>query len=118
MFGAGLRDPDSISPQQRVQMTWGLYEFFGAFEYMLHAHKNGALPDEVWKRWEATIRYWLLNFDGVRQWWGSRPAPFTDELTDFVESTMLNGEYDFAAVEKWALFIRGDEALPEESDSD
>jgi len=68
IFSTGALDPSRLTPQQRIQMTWGLYETFGAFEFMFHAARSHALPDPVWSRWSAAVAWWL-TFPGVRSWW-------------------------------------------------
>lgn len=87
MFAKGVRNPSDLQAGERIQFTWILYEMFGAFEFMFHASLGNAIPDEVWKRWELTIAYWL-GHPGVQTWWGVRPAPFTASFTAYVESAI------------------------------
>ena len=60
VFSRGVVDPSSLTPAQRTQLTWALYEAFGAFEFMFHASRNDAIPDEVWKRWSEATAWWLM----------------------------------------------------------
>ena len=87
IFSKGAVDPESISSADRLRMTWGFYEAFGAFEFMFHASKTNSLPPDVWDRWSRGVEFWL-SFPGVQSWWEARPIPFTDEFTDFVEGVL------------------------------
>jgi len=71
----GLADPLALRRSERVQLTWCL-EMFGSFEFMYLQSREGALPDDVWKRWADTMSWWL-QWPGVQQWWRSQPTPFS-----------------------------------------
>jgi hypothetical protein len=100
----GAIDPSKLTPQQRIQMTWGLYETFGAFEFMFHAARSQALPDQVWSRWAAAVAWWL-TFPGVRCWWQARPIPFTADFTSFVEAMLRDNPSDPEAAQRWRDFL-------------
>jgi hypothetical protein len=34
LFARALVDPSRLSPDERIQFTWSLYELFGALEFM------------------------------------------------------------------------------------
>jgi hypothetical protein len=104
LFSTGVIDLSRLTPQQRIQITWCLYEAFGAFEFMFHASRANALPNEVWDRWSAAVA-WRLTFPGVRSWWHSRPTPFTRDFTSFVDATLQNNPSDPEASQRWREFI-------------
>ena len=106
MLSRGVRDAKSITPEERVQFTWAFYEIFGAFEFMFHAAKNNAIPEEVWNRWELTIDFWL-SFPGVVTWWEVRPAPFTDSFTAFVDSAITDNPVNDDMGLAWREFVNG-----------
>jgi hypothetical protein len=116
-FAKGVADVASLTPQQRIQFTWALYEAFGAFEFMFHAAQSRTLPEEVWARWSSTVAWWL-SFPGVQRWWHHRPAPFTASFSAFVEGILRNNPVDVAAAARWQQFIGGGEApVPDASPS-
>jgi len=104
IFSTGAVDPSRLTPQQRIQMTWGLYETFGAFEFMFHAARSRALPDQVWDRWSAAVAWWL-TFPGVISWWRARPTPFSADFTSFVESILRDNPSDPEAAQRWREFL-------------
>ena len=109
VYGKGVVDLSALTPQQRIQLTWSLYEAFGAFEFMFHAARARALPDEVWMRWSVAVAWWL-TFPGVRSWWHARPTPFTSSFTSFVEATLQDNPSDPAAARRWREFIAADDS--------
>ncbi len=104
LLSRGLTDLSKLPLQQRIQFTWSLYELFGALEFMFHASRSRALPDEIWDRWSAVLAWWL-TYPGVRSWWESRPTPFTPSFTAFVEATLENNPADPQAHQRWREFI-------------
>ena len=105
IFSKGAVDPESISSAERLRMTWGFYEAFGAFEFLFHASKTNSLPDDVWSRWSKGVEFWL-SFPGVRSWWKARPIPFTDEFTNYVEDVLRDNEGVSAQTELHQAFVR------------
>jgi len=104
LFSRGVSDLSNLPLQQRIQVTWSLYELFGALEFMYHASRSRALPDEVWNRWAAALAWWL-TFPGVQRWWRARPTPFTPSFTAFVDATLENNPSDPQAHQRWREFI-------------
>lgn len=100
----GVLDPSKLTREERLQLTWWLSEAFGAFEFMFHQAKSGALPDEVWSRWSATIAWWA-SFPGVQAWWYARPTPFSRSFTSFVETQIRDGKFDSEAVSRFNKFL-------------
>ena len=98
---------------QRTQLTWSLYEAFGAFEFMFYASKSDAIPDEVWKRWSEATAWWL-TFPGVRAWWNARPVPFTESFTTFVDSLIRDNPTDAQAMKRWREFMVLQTAAPDQ----
>ena len=107
LFSKGVQDTAALTPQERIQFTWSLYEAFGSFEFLFHAAQSDSVPKEVWARW-STIVAWWLSFPGVQEWWHARPVPFTESFTSFVESTMQQNPTDAEAAKAWAQFVSGD----------
>ena len=104
MFSKGAFDASKLTPPERIRFTWSLYEAFGAFEFMFHASKTDAIPDEVWKRWSAAVAWWL-TFPGVQAWWNARPIPFTDSFTSFVESSLEDNPTNAESTQRYQEFI-------------
>jgi hypothetical protein len=102
----GVLDPCTLTPKERLQLTWWLSEAFGAFEFMFHQAQSGALPDEVWSRWSATTAWWV-SFPGVQAWWQSRPTPFSQGFTSFVDGLIRDGGFDSEAVKRFNKFLAG-----------
>ena len=104
MFSTGVVDTKKLTPRERMRFTWSLYEAFGAFEFMFHASKTDAIPEEVWRRWSAAVAWWL-TFPGVQTWWTSRPIPFTDSFTSFVESLLEENPTDAESNQRYQEFV-------------
>lgn len=100
----GLADPLALRRSERVQFTWSLYEMFGSFECMYLQSREGALPADVWKRWERTMSGWL-QWPGVQQWWRSQPTPFSASFAAFVESRIGAPVPDAERARLWAEFL-------------
>ena len=104
VFSRGVVAVSTLTPQQRIQLTWSLYEAFGAFEFMFHASKTDAIPEEVWKRWSAATAWWL-TFPGIRSWWNARPVPFTESFTAYIDALIRENPTDAEAMKRWQDFI-------------
>jgi hypothetical protein len=114
-FAKGVADASQLTPNERIQFTWVLYEAFGAFEFMFEAARTGALPEEVWARWSSTVAWWL-SFPGVRAWWRRRPVPFSESFSSFVEEILRENTADQAATRRWQEFVAGSGASPATSE--
>ena len=104
IYSKGVVDASKLTPQERIRFTWSMYEAFGAFEFMFLASKTGAILEEVWSRWSAAIAWWV-TFPGVQKWWESRPLPFTDSFTLFVESLLKDNPTDVEQNQRWQEFV-------------
>jgi hypothetical protein len=111
LFSRGVRDPSLLSPIERAQLAWILYEIFGAFEFMYQETKRGTLPPEIWERWALTMSWWL-SFPGVRIWWRAKPSPFTKSFSMLVESQIENPIHDADAATNWQEFMKDSTARP------
>jgi hypothetical protein len=78
----------------------------GAAEFVFHQAEQGALPEEVWDRWKATIEWWLSN-PGIQTWWRSKPTPFSSSFESFCEEVIRSSPYDPDAAKRWEDFITG-----------
>ncbi len=105
LFSRGVRDSSVLSPIERAQLAWILYEIFGAFEFMYQETRRGTLPPEVWERWAPTMSWWL-SFPGVRDWWRAKPSPFTKSFSVLVESQIESPIHDTDAAASWQDFMR------------
>ncbi len=105
----GAQKPEALTRAERVRLTWALYELMGAGEFVFHQAKQGALPDEVWQRWRATLAWWISQ-PGIRAWWMARPSPFSTSFESFMRGLMENSELDEEAVRRWELFVAGNES--------
>lgn len=104
IFSKGVLDPSQLTPKERMQFTWAMYELFGAFEFMFFASNANAIPDEVWRRWASAVAWWM-SFPGVRSWWNVRPIPLTSSFTSYVESIVINNPTDPEATRRYQEFV-------------
>lgn len=106
LFMVGAEDPNRLSRSERVRFAWALYELFGAAEFMYHQYKDKALQPVVWKRWEASIGWWLSH-PGMRAWWAAKPAPFTADFEVFAQNLIENHRMDPEVIARWRGFVAG-----------
>ena len=104
LFNRALSDPFGLSPDERIQFTWCLYEMFGGQEFLFHQSQDGTIPEEVWERWSATTAWWL-TFPGVRAWWLARPTAFSAGFTAYVDGLLERAPADAIANQRWRDFI-------------
>lgn len=104
LFNRALADPFNLSPNERIQFTWCLYEMFGGQEFLFHQSQDGTVPEEVWERWSDTMVWWL-TFPGVRAWWLSRPTPFSASFTSYIDALLERPPADTTANQRWWDFI-------------
>lgn len=103
-WSRGLMDPDSLTPNQRMQLSWTLYAAFGDMEFLFIAARRNALPGEVWERWQRTLAWWIA-FPGVKSWWLALATPFTAEFSDHVDAEVANSTADLPAIQRFNDFI-------------
>lgn len=104
VFSRGLADPSALTPRERVQFTWLMYELFGALEFMFLSARANSIPDEVWERWAAAVA-WYLTFPGAQTWWGCKPTPFTRSFAAYVESLLEDNPTDAATTRRYQQFL-------------
>jgi hypothetical protein len=104
IFSKAVLDTSKLTPQERMRFTWSMYEAFGAFEFMFHASRTDAIPEEVWTRWSLGVAWWL-SFPGVQAWWQARPFPFTESFTAFVESLLKDNPMDLESAQRYQKFV-------------
>jgi hypothetical protein len=81
----GMRDPDSLTEDERIQLN---YLIPGVFLLMEGAHKQfirGFLPEEGWTPYEGLISH-LLENPIVRDWWINSSTVFSQEFETVVEN--------------------------------
>lgn len=104
ILSKGVLDASELTPKERTQFAWAMYELFGAFEFMFLASKTNAIPEEVWQRWSLAVAWWL-TFPGVQNWWKVRPVPFTDSFTSYVASLLENNPTDAETTRRFQDFV-------------
>ncbi len=104
IFSKGVADPSKLTPKERMQFTWAMYELFGAFEFMFLAAKDNSIPEEIWQRWSSAVAWWL-TFPGVQAWWKVRPIPFANSFTSYVESLLENNPTNAESTRRYQDFI-------------
>ena len=104
LFSKGVSDPSELTPQERIQFTWAMYEFFGALEFMFLAAKENSIPDEIWQRWSLAAAWWL-TFPGVRAWWDVRPIPFADSFSSYIGSLIDDNPTDAESTQRYRDFL-------------
>jgi len=107
----GAQTPEALTRTERMRLTWSLYELLGAAEFVFHQHRAGALPTEVWERWQATLVWWLSN-PGIQRWWAAKPSPFSASFEAFADEIIRTSPYDPATARRWEAFVAG-EARPD-----
>jgi len=104
LFSKGVTDPTILTPQQRIQFTWAMYEFFGALEFMFLAAKEKSIPEEIWQRWSSAAAWWL-TFPGVQAWWEARPIPFASSFSTYIESLLDDNPTDADSTRRYQHFL-------------
>ena len=104
LFSKGISDPSNLTPQERIQFTWAMYEFFGALEFMFIAARENSIPEEIWQRWSAAAAWWL-TFPGVQAWWEVRPIPFAEGFSTYVESLLDDNPTDVDLTRRYRDFL-------------
>jgi hypothetical protein len=107
VIAVGADDPAELSRSDRLRLGWAMYELFGAAEFMYHMSKNRALPAEVWKRWDASLAWWLSH-DGIRGWWEVKPAPMSSSFEAHVEEVLRRPLIDPGRERDWRRFVSGE----------
>ena len=115
LVAKGVTGSAKLSPKQRLQFTWAMYELFGAFEFMFLMSKSEAISDEVWTRWSAVVAWWL-TFPGVQTWWKIRPTPFTDSFTSYVEELLAANPTDPETVSRYQDYVAHGSPPPDAPD--
>ena len=104
LFSKGVSDPSKLTPQERIQFTWAMYEFFGALEFMYLAANENSIPEEIWQRWSSAAAWWL-TFPGVQAWWNARPIPFADSFSSYIESLLDDNPIDAESTRRYQDFL-------------
>jgi hypothetical protein len=104
ILSKGTLDTSKLTPQERIRFTWFFLEAFGAYEFMFHASRTDAIPEEVWTRWSSATAWWL-TFPGVQAWWHATPIPFTKSFTTFVDSLIEYNPTDAEVTRRFQDFI-------------
>jgi len=102
----GSQDHTRLTTEERAQFSWTFYEMFGAFEFMFLQAEAGALHEDVWNRWSATLAWWI-SFPGVRAWWAARPTPFSPSFTRHIDEHASRHRPDPDAAKRWREFLLG-----------
>jgi hypothetical protein len=103
----GAQTPEALTRTERMRFSWSLYELIGAAEFVYHQERAGALPAEVWERWQATLVWWLSN-PGIQRWWAARPSPFSASFEALIDEIIRTAPYDPETAMRWEAFVAGD----------
>jgi hypothetical protein len=102
-FSRAITDTSALTVDERIQFAWLMTEFLGAIEFLMQQYDAGNIDEQIWLRWSKTLDWWL-TYPGVRSYWISRPTPFTDRFTDYIEDRLVNGEGDYN-LENWRSYL-------------
>ena len=80
----GLRDPDSLTEDERMQLHYLIPSVFLLMEGAHKQYIRGFLPEEGWKPYEGLISY-LLGNPLVREWWTNGSTVFSQDFEAAVE---------------------------------
>jgi len=80
----GLRDPDSLSEDERMQLHYLIPAVFLLLEGAHKQYIRGFLPEEGWMPYEGLIAY-LLENPLVRDWWVNGSTVFSQDFETVVE---------------------------------
>jgi hypothetical protein len=112
LHARGVADVSSLTPQERIRFTWWFAEAFGAFEFLFHQSRTGAIPEEIWERWSKTIAWWI-SYPGVQAWWRANPTPFSSSFSRFVDDLIRGRQFDAASAARWQEFVTGSPVPPD-----
>jgi hypothetical protein len=87
VYNRGMVEPETLSIEDRLKFTWACTEMFGAFEYMHYQAMQGDMPEEIWLRWERTLRFWM-TYPGIQTWWFGKPTVFSPTFSALCERFM------------------------------
>ena len=83
-YYVGLRDPDSLTEDERIQLHYLIPALFLLMEGAHRQYIRGFLPEEGWKPYEGLISY-LLGNPLVREWWTNGSTVFSQDFEAAVE---------------------------------
>ena len=88
IYHKGLVDLDSLSPEEQTHFFLLISSQFVEFNFGFTAHRDGAMPEELWKaQWQSAQLY--ISSAGVRVWWkrvGNRIIPVGSDFRNLVEA--------------------------------
>ena len=90
VIGRGLTGT-GLDAQQWFRFNFFLYAIFVEFEFNQRKFQVGDIDADLWDAWLDAYRWWL-QFPGVRKWWASGPAGFTQKFRDFVDVQLSRQE--------------------------
>ncbi len=80
----GLRDPDSLTEDERMQLEYLIPAVFLLMEGAHKQYVRGFLPEDGWTPYEGLISY-LLGNPIVRDWWINGSTVFSQDFEAVVE---------------------------------
>lgn len=111
-----MRSPEALRVEDRIRLTWALYEMFGAFEFMHDQARERTLPATVWLRWLSTIAWWV-SLPGVQAWWQAKPTPFSRRFSALIDGLIARPAVDASAVARWQGFLRPESAVVDRAET-
>ncbi len=67
-FDTALREPGSLTPEQRTQWTCSMSFWFHLAQGNYRQYRRGLLPEESWEPIERGLAG-MMQLEGGRQWW-------------------------------------------------
>jgi hypothetical protein len=83
-YYVGLRDPDSLTEDERIQLHYLIPGLFLLLEGAHRQYVRGFLPEGGWTPYEGLILY-LLENPLVRDWWINSTTVFSQDFEAAVE---------------------------------
>ena len=87
----GSFEPDSLSPDERMQFLTAIYNLFSAFEIYHSQHRAGLIDEEIFSRVSMGIRN-HISTPGVQDWWSRYKPDFSADFVERVERELANAK--------------------------
>ena len=83
----GSFEPDSLSPDERIQFDTAMYNLFAGFEIYQSQHRAGLIDEEIFSRVSKGIRN-QISTPGVQDWWSKYKSDFSADFIARVEQEL------------------------------
>lgn len=85
----GLRDPNSLTESQRLQLNATLHVWFNNAQNWFYQMQSGVLDSEIADGHWTTMATMYESFPGFREYWDSRGYSYTPEFQKFVKEDVF-----------------------------